>query len=159
MDPPPPPTTGEPIPPFIPLSTQPSPNTTMPNTTTDPTPPHDVPPPNTTPPITTQVQPTLTFNPSTTIPSFSHFFPALGQSSSTYPLPQSSTVIHATSSFRPPNKLGFQYSCFPFGQSSGIGGYGYEEGYEEFEGYEEDGFYYEGDGGNLGPQGEVGQQM
>ncbi|XP_021995519.1 altered inheritance of mitochondria protein 3-like [Helianthus annuus] len=147
MDPPPPPpTTGELIPPFIPSSTQPSPNTTIPNTMTDPTQPHDATPTNTTQPITTQEEPTLTFNPSTTIPPFSHFFLGAGQSSSTYSIAPNSTIVHATSTFRPSNQSGFQYSTLPFGQSSGIEGDGYEEGYEDFEGYEEEGYAYMGDG-------------
>ncbi|XP_022041080.1 uncharacterized protein LOC110943653 [Helianthus annuus] len=79
MDPPPPPpTTGEPIQPFIPKSTQPSPNTTIPTNTTEPTIIQNVTPTNTTQPITTQDEPTITFNPSTTIPPLSHFFPGAG---------------------------------------------------------------------------------
>ncbi|XP_022013917.1 uncharacterized protein PB18E9.04c-like [Helianthus annuus] len=138
-----PPTTGQTTSPFIPTSTQPSPKTTIPTTTTELTILHNVTPDNTTQPITTQEEPTITFNPSSTIPPLSHFFLGAGQSSSNYTIAPNSTIVHATS-FRPSNQSGFQYSTFPFGQSSGIGGDGYEEGYEDFEGYDEDGYAYGG---------------
>ena len=126
-----PPTTGQTTSSFLPTSTQPSPNTTMPNTITNPTLPHDSTPTHTTQPIYTQVEPNLTFSPASTIPPFSHFFPTTGQSSSTYPLPQGSTVIHTTSTYRPPTQSGFQYSSFPIGQSSGFQRDRYDDGYEE----------------------------
>ncbi|KAM0005057.1 hypothetical protein Hdeb2414_s0222g00838601 [Helianthus debilis subsp. tardiflorus] len=142
---PPPPTTGDPFPPFTPTSTQPSPNTIIPPNTTEPTIIQNVTPTNTTQPITTQEEPTITFNPSTTIPPLSHFFPGAGPSYASHTIAPSSTIVHATS-FRPSNQSGFQYSTLPFGQSSGIQGDGYDEGYEEFEGYDEDGYAIGGDG-------------
>ncbi|KAJ0795307.1 putative retrotransposon gag domain-containing protein [Helianthus annuus] len=147
-----PPTTGQTTSSFIPTSTQPSPNTTIPNSTTIPTPPHDTTPTNTTQPITTQEEPTITFNPSTTIPPLSHFFPGAGPSYSSHTIAPISTIFHATSTFRPSNQAGFQYSTLPFRQSSGIQGDGYDEGFEEFEGYDEDGYAY----GGYGDQGEFG---
>ncbi|KAJ0586830.1 putative nucleotidyltransferase, Ribonuclease H [Helianthus annuus] len=152
MDPPPPPpTTGEFTSSFIPTSTQPSPNTTIPPNTTEPTIPQQVTPTNTTQPITTQEEPTVTFNPSTTIPPLSHFFPGAGPSYSSHTMAPISSIVHATP-YRPPNQSGFQYSTIPFGQSSGIQGDGYDEGYEEFEGFDEEGYGYGGDG----EQGEYG---
>ncbi|XP_022041504.1 uncharacterized protein LOC110944097 [Helianthus annuus] len=83
----------------------------------------------------------------------------MGQSSSNFTIAPNSTIVHATLSFRSLNQSGFQYSTLPFGQSSGIQGDGYDDGYEEdFRGYEEEGFSYGGDGGYLGPQGGAGQQ-
>ncbi|KAJ0489054.1 putative transcription factor interactor and regulator CCHC(Zn) family [Helianthus annuus] len=143
-----PPTTSQSSSSFIPTSTQPSPNTTLPNTTAEFT------PSNVTQPITTQTEPTITYNPSTTIPPLSHFFPpTTGQSSSTFTIAPNSTIVHTTSSFRPQQQQsGFQYSTIPFGQTSGIQGDGYDDGFEDYEGYEDDGYGY----GGYGDQGEFG---
>ncbi|XP_022024458.1 uncharacterized protein LOC110924774 [Helianthus annuus] len=70
---------------------------------------------------------------------------------STQPSPNT-TMPNTTTKPTPPHDSGFQYSTLPFGQSSGIGGDGYDEGYEDFEGYDEDGYAYGGDG----DQGEFG---
>src|ERR1043165_2075189 len=146
------PTTGQTTSSFMPTSSQLSPNTTMPNLSTSPeTPIH------TTQSSFTQSDPNLTFNPSNTIPPFSHFFPTTGQSSSTIPQPQGqgSTIVHTTSTYQPPNQSGFYYSSFPGGQNSRLQRDVYDE--EEFSGYNEEGYYYGGDGAFVGSQAQTGQ--
>ncbi|KAL8227405.1 hypothetical protein R6Q59_000128 [Mikania micrantha] len=138
---------------------QATPSTPSPNLTTNPTSTFEVPPTNTTPLATTQSEHAFTYNPSSVVPPLSYFFPTSGQSSSTQQIPlnqfqPSSTIVHTTSTFQPSIQSGFHHPTSQFVQSSGIGGDGFEGGYEEeFGGYEEEGYYYEGDGGNLGPQG------
>ncbi|KAL8226843.1 hypothetical protein R6Q57_016675 [Mikania cordata] len=115
-----PPTTDQSTSSFIPTSTQPSPNTIY-------SPTYEVTLNNTTHPTPTSLEPNPTFSPSTTIPPLSYFFPTFGQSSS--------TIVHASSSIRPPTQLGSR----PIGQTSGIQGDGYGDSYEEeFKGYEEE---------------------
>ncbi|KAL8226069.1 hypothetical protein R6Q57_018626, partial [Mikania cordata] len=119
-----PPTTDQSTSSFIPTSTQPSPNTIY-------SPTYEVTPNNTTHPTPTSLEPNHTFSPSTTVPPLSYFFPNLGQSSS--------TIVHASSSIRPPTQVG----SGPIGQTSGIQGDGYGDRYEEeFKGYEEEGMKF-----------------
>ncbi|KAL8214092.1 hypothetical protein R6Q57_003541, partial [Mikania cordata] len=129
-----PPTTDQSTSSFIPTSTQPSPNTIY-------SPTYEVTPNNTTHPTPTSLEPNHTFSPSTTIPPLSYFFPNFGQSSS--------TMVHASSSIRPPTQVG-----------SGPIGDGYGDRYEEeFKGYEEEGYYYGSDVGYMGHQAGLSQPL
>ncbi|XP_022023538.1 extensin-like [Helianthus annuus] len=137
MNPPPPPTTGEPTPPFIPSSTQPSPNITTPASTPE------IKPTNTTLPENTQSEYSFSYNPtSSAVPAYSTFFPTASQpSSSQIPPPNlyqtGPSIIHSTP-FQP--RVQFQHT-------SRVRQDGFDDEFEDdFVGYDEEGYMYGGDG-------------
>ncbi|XP_022032478.1 hepatitis A virus cellular receptor 1-like [Helianthus annuus] len=135
-----PPTTGQPTPSFIPTSSTPSPNTTIPTSTPE------IKPTNTTLPENTQPGYSFSYNPtSSAVPAFSTFFPTSGQPSSSQQILQPNlfqtgpSIIHSTP-FQPPLQLGVQYQQPQFQHTSGARQDGFDDRYdEEFGGYQDEG--------------------